>query len=94
MKRDSILLLSILQTIEDTPYDFSAKPIKVTVKDYSRDEIDYHVLLLHEAGLIQAVDTEAGRLQPTRMTWKRHEYLDQQEEGVIDSLAGMLSGFS
>ena len=94
MRRDSALLLSVLDIIEEAPYDFSGKPVQVTVEEYSRDEIDYHVLLLREAGFIEAVENEGGRPEPTRMTWKGHEYFDKQGNTVLDSVAEMIPGFS
>jgi hypothetical protein len=47
-------------------------------EDYSPEQIDYHLELLAEAGLISVGTSERGRLRllPVRLTWEGHEFLD------------------
>ena len=57
MERDANLIRSILLEIEkwstfDTFFD-------VSVEGYTPHQIHYHVVLLHEAGLIEAMDMSA-----------------------------------
>jgi hypothetical protein len=87
MKRDPVLLVRILETIEAAPYDFSDIPIDVPLEGYSEDAVAYHVLLLKEGGLIATSSygvSEDGRTRPRpiRLTWKGHEYLERMVEGL------------
>lgn len=87
MKRDSTLLARILKTIEAAPYDFSDVPIDLQLEGYGEDAVGYHVLLLHEAGMITASThgiSDDGRIRPRpiRLTWKGHEYLERTANGM------------
>lgn len=78
MKRDLDLIVKILLAIEDASpaegwHDFN-------FSGTSDDELSYHIKLLHEAGLIDAVDTstQAGFEWHARdLTWRGHDFLDQ-----------------
>jgi DNA-binding MarR family transcriptional regulator len=50
----------------------------VDVEAYSPEQMDYHLELLMEAGLIaaRAFERELRRLYPVRLTWEGHEFLD------------------
>ncbi len=87
MKRDPVLLARILEAIEAAPYDFSDFPIDLQFEGYGEDTIGYHVLLLHEAGMITASThgiSDDGRIRPRpiRLTWKGHEYLERTANGM------------
>ena len=83
MKRELELIRLILLEIEKQPYDQG--PIEAEIPGYTSAQISYHVLLLKDAGLIEAIDfsTFAGSdWKPTRLTWQGHEFLDaSRDEG-------------
>ncbi|MCX6698314.1 MAG: DUF2513 domain-containing protein [Methanomicrobiales archaeon] len=85
MKRDMDLVRKILLEIESLPGGFSNEPIKQ--QGYSDDEIDYHLTIMLEAGLIYgASHSRSGHyyplIIPTRLTWQGHEFLDaSRDEG-------------
>lgn len=77
MKRDIELIKKILIEIEES------KKVKgwlvVDISGRSRDEISYHIKLLYQAGLIDAVDqTTKTEFEWTAksLTWQGHEFLD------------------
>jgi hypothetical protein len=75
MKRDTDLVRQILIEIEKQP--FTGGWIRLEIDDYDCGEISYHVMLLHEAGLILAVDTtKRNSWLPLRLTWDGHEFLE------------------
>jgi hypothetical protein len=77
MKRDMDLARHILLKMEERSYDESHKP--VVVDGWSEEDIFYHVKLLYQAGLIQAIDassTDGLCWIPTSLTWSGHEFLD------------------
>jgi hypothetical protein len=77
MKRDMDLARQILLEIEKQPSWGSE--INLSMEDYSDEDVSYHVMLLHEAGLIVAVDLSSFsdiKWIPTRLTWQGHEFLD------------------
>lgn len=78
MKRDMELIRRLLLAIEveDNP----SGPAALEVEGYGRDEVDYHLVLLLDAGLIEGTRT-ATRNRPNlvrvrRLTWAGHEFLD------------------
>jgi hypothetical protein len=77
MKRDMELIRAILIEIErDRPADVSL-PIKV--QGYNDEQVNYHLILLHEAGLIDALSFSGSGKEdviPKRLTWAGHEFLD------------------
>ncbi len=78
MKRDMDLARQIMLELEEAPYDGSL--LKVDVADYDEGAINYHVMLLTEAGLIEAKDLssfDGVEWAPTRLTWQGHEFLDE-----------------
>ncbi len=79
MKRDMDLARQILLEVEKTPYQ--GKPgFSLTLKDISKEELDYHIMLLQEAGLVEATGTtyQSGNVKwrIKRLTWEGHEFLD------------------
>ena len=73
MKRDMDLVRRILLAMEARPQAEAGYPLKVDGCEAER--VNYHVLLLQEAGLITAIDTGLQWL-PVDLTWKGHEFLD------------------
>lgn len=78
MKRDLDLIVKILLAIEDAP------PVegwhKFDFGDTSDDQLSYHIQLLHDAGLIDAVDARSkGHFEwhARDLTWTGHDFLDK-----------------
>ena len=82
MKRDMDLIRQILTEIEAKPFD--GNMINLDLEDSAGDQkLRYHVILLREAGLIDAVEPfpggdslQTGPIYPTRLTWEGHEFLE------------------
>ncbi len=87
MKRDMDLARNIMLALEEsTGPELVDVYIEVYVKGHTPEEISYHVMLLHEAGLIKALDASSfGEYdwRPERLTWEGHEFLESsRDEGV------------
>ena len=81
MKRDMDLARAILFALEDVPS--YGDLVELSFSDYSQNEVSYHVMLLHEAGLIHALDTstaESSDWQPMYLTWEGHEFLEAAKD--------------
>jgi hypothetical protein len=81
MKRDMDLIRSVLIILEDAP--FNGAPLKIRHPDYPADQLSYHVMLLHEAGLIHAFDRSGGEFvlwEPVYITWQGHEFLEAAKD--------------
>lgn len=81
MQRDMDLAREILLAVEKS--EGMAGWIDLDLQGRSKDEVTYHVMLLEEAGLIEAHDlTVHGDVdwRPTRLTWHGHEFLDAARE--------------
>ncbi|HWM89533.1 MAG TPA: DUF2513 domain-containing protein [Thermoanaerobaculia bacterium] len=80
MKRDMDLARRILFAVEEAPLDGETD---LNFDDFSQEEISYHVMLLSEAGLIEAQDQSGyggSDWQPERLTWAGHEFLDASRD--------------
>lgn len=78
MKRDLDLIRLILLDIE-TPRDgvpHHAGFGHLAEKGHDPETIQYHVQLMHDAGLIVADELVPGQWWPERITWAGHEFLD------------------
>lgn len=89
MKRDLELIRRMLLTMEafeqfDSP---SVWPALVEACGAPEDVLEYHVILLHEAGLIDAIDLGSGddgpSWVPMRLTWDGHEFLDAARSETV-----------
>ena len=78
MKRDLDLIRQILLHIETEGDDSSRRPGFANIADdgYDPESIQYHVQLMHDAGLIVADELVPGQWWPERITWAGHEFLD------------------
>ena len=77
MKRDMDLIRAILLNVEQQgpPEGWC----DVQLPGHSEEEISYHVMLLRDAGLVEAVklSTQDGVCwRPKRLTYEGHEFLD------------------
>jgi hypothetical protein len=80
MKRDLELVRKILLKVEQIPtYD---QPVELNIENYKTEEINYHVGIMWQAGLLNIFDKPIKTLNsPTRylltgLTWQGHEFLD------------------
>jgi len=81
MKRDMDLVRKILLKIEEAPtYDHPIRDL--TIESYSNSEINYHVKILSQSGMIELFGEPikpkiANTLYiPSELTWTGHEFLD------------------
>jgi hypothetical protein len=77
MKRDMDLIREILLAVEASPDQMTAS--LPDFEGYTDSEINYHLVLLHEAGLIIALIHESDDqyfAEPVRLTWEGHEFLE------------------
>jgi predicted transcriptional regulator len=85
MKRDFQLIRKLLLEIECQSNGLNH--VKLTdIKNYSKEQIQYHLALLHEAKLIVAYDTTSPAglgFIVTRLTWEGHEFLDDARNDTI-----------
>lgn len=85
MKLDKDLVREILLAVEASKED-PLGWIQVDLEGREALEISYHVMLLHEAGLIvgQDLSTYDGlEWLPKRLTYKGHEFLDTVRDGEV-----------
>ena len=82
MKRDMDLIREILFEIEKAE-DFDLA-IEISIEGRDAKEINYHLKILYQAGLIEAIGTsgfgESSEWIATSMTWAGHEFLDSARE--------------
>jgi DNA-binding transcriptional ArsR family regulator len=77
MKRDMDLVRCILLEIEKESY--IEHSFDLDIRDYPKEVVDYHLVILNEAGLIKVLDMsgeEGVYLRPIRLTWQGHEFLE------------------
>ncbi|NLG39121.1 MAG: DUF2513 domain-containing protein [Fibrobacter sp.] len=91
MKRDMDLVRLILFEVEKNEKWDEWKDIKI--EGYSQEEIYYHIMLLNEAGLIEAkILCDGGKWVPYRLTWNGHEFLDaSRNETVWKKVKGIMA---
>ena len=76
MQRDIDLIRKILLDLEQKGAYTSW--MEVDIEEYSPEQMDYHLELMIEAGLISARASQGGfsRHLPLRLAWEGHEFLD------------------
>lgn len=80
------LVREILLAIEEC--DHGTFNGALEVKGYSAEEIGYHVYLMDEAGLLDAMDSTCDQSLspeaiPNNLTWKGHEFLENSRDAGI-----------
>lgn len=80
MKRDMKLCTQILAAVEKQP---SLEPTPVGVEGRETQEVNYHLMLLNEAGLIEADQVEHANNGQSlwlarRLTWAGYDFLENQ----------------
>jgi hypothetical protein len=84
MKRDMTLVREILLAIEGHPA--GQGPVDVHVPGCSSEVISYHVKIMAEAGLIEALNATTMQnfsWKPTMLTWQGHEFLDAVRNDTV-----------
>ncbi|SRR5258708_11911194 len=84
MKRDMDLVREILLKVEDLPFDGQFHDVLVDGR--LDEEINYHTMLLHEAGFIQAMDLttlDCICWKAMRLTYSGHEFLDAARSDTV-----------
>lgn len=82
MKRDLDLARDILTEIEGHSYDPN-RSFVVKIDGHSTEEVSYHVMLLAEAGFIEAsslVTTDGAIWKARRLTWEGHEFIEAAKD--------------
>ena len=79
MKRDMDLIRRVLLEIEESD---EWLPGAITYEEVDDELVSYHVKLLYEAGLIDAIDMSTNTLkwQARTLTWQGHEFLDSARD--------------
>ncbi len=95
MKRDMDLVRKILQKLEskgDPLFSgMSIEPNLFSVEGYSENQVNYHLTIMGEAGLISIIDSSSksdpfGAI-PLRLTWAGHEFLETSRNEKLWSKA-------
>ena len=84
MKRDMDLIREILFAVEK--HDAAGGWITVEIEGHSQNEINYHMVLLKDAGLMDAAvmgSQQDLHVQPIRLTWAGHEFIDAARSGKV-----------
>lgn len=84
MERDMDLFRSILLELERQPY--GGGWVDITIPGRSQEEISYHVQLLADAELIEAINLstmDGVCWRPRRMTYRGHEFLDAARNDTL-----------
>lgn len=87
MKRDFDLARTILLAIE--AYEEATGHSWITlgkINGYSQKQVSYHVELLHEAGLIEAVNLSSLNSycwEPKKLTWHGHDFLESSRNETL-----------
>ncbi len=99
MKRDMDLIRTLLLAIRDMPVD---RNIMGGIEGYTEDQIDEHLYLMEQAGLIELAGKGTqqnynGLRRVQRLTWEGHEYYEAfRDEGrwqETKRLMGKTGGF-
>jgi hypothetical protein len=84
MRLDHDLVRTLLQKIGELPFD--GRFHDVSVAGRSGEEISYHVMLLHQAGLIEAIDLgshDGVCWRPKHLTYAGNEFLAAAESDTV-----------
>ena len=85
MKRDFDLIRTILKEIEATP---TGKFInQMECEGFDPDVVSAHLVLLEEAGLIEAavlkMSSGHSRVKVSKLTWEGHDFLDAIKDDTL-----------
>jgi hypothetical protein len=86
MNRDMDLARKILLAVESDPNADGVYGVRLSIPGYSKRVISYHVRLLAEDGLIDALDCSSDDVQdwvPRRLTSRGHDFVENsRDEGI------------
>jgi hypothetical protein len=84
MKRDMELAREILRQVEEKSQGMGW--VNVDVPGHSEQEVSYHIMLLHGAGLLEANDLSSSMgldWRARKLTWEGHEFLDAIKNDTV-----------
>lgn len=84
MRLDHDLVRTLMQRIGDLPFDGALHDVQVEGR--SREEVSYHIMLLHQAGLIEAIDLstfDGVCWRPKYLTYAGNEFLAAAESDTV-----------
>jgi len=85
MKRDMDLVRTILLQVEEKAGDPRGW-VELAIPGHPETEVSYHVMLLKEAGLLEAQNLSSSHgyeWKPKRLTWAGHEFVDAAKNDTI-----------
>lgn len=90
MKRDMDLVRQIL--LDATGREYGYVEENPEIEGYTEDQVDHHIYLMQQAGLVEAADTSTTESDsPTAMlisvTWKGHDFIEAARSDTVWSLA-------
>jgi len=76
------LAREILLKVEESPRATGIGVFDLKIGGQSHEEVSYHIMLLHQAGLIEAFEPPCDDIDwaPSCLTWAGHEFLDAYRE--------------
>jgi len=75
-----------LLKIEESSEATGIGDVDLKIEGRSEQEVSYHIMLLHQAGLIEALDlsdSEGIDWRPSCLTWNGHEFLDAYRQDTL-----------
>lgn len=72
--------------IEESSEATGIGDVDLKIEGRSEQEVSYHIMLLHQAGLIEALDlsdSEGIDWRPSCLTWNGHEFLDAYRQDTL-----------
>jgi hypothetical protein len=84
MRLDHDFVRTLLQKIGELPFD--GRFHSVLIEGHSEEKTSYHIMLLHEAGLIEATDVSSNDgvcWRPKYLTYAGNEFLAAAESDTV-----------
>jgi len=75
------LVRDILLNLEDAP--FRSSWVELNLHKYASEEVSYHIMLLAQAGLIEAINLSSSGGMSWKakwLTWEGHEFLEASRD--------------
>ena len=88
MKRDYSLIRELLLSMENQ----STLEKQYGLEQYDKEVLNYHRIMVFEAGLISGVKTVCGNVIPFRLTWAGHEFISNAKNEAVWRKALSISG--
>jgi len=84
MKRNMSLVRELLLKIEESDGELGSEDLRVP--DFDKNQQDYHINLMIEAGLIDGIDASSMSgfaVLDLRLTWDGHDFLDSIRDDTV-----------